>query len=317
MTSTQMIDITKLRRRHDARTVDRNAVAALAESIAEVGILSPLVVRAKRMVVNGFAADGFEIIAGVHRYEASSLAGLSEVPCIVVEHDDLRAELAMIDENLCRAELSAAARAAATARRKAIYEALHPETKHGAIGNGREKSRQVGDSTDERFTSSTATATGKSERAVQRDAERGLGVAAGVLKLIAGTRLDTGAYLDKLKALAIDDQMARARRDLEAPPRPMLKPVKPVRVIDHRDGRTNEQFQLSIRFHGEIVEAAKSLSQLDIAAGLKVLDACDIEELRKAAVSIAAFADALATALPDAKPWRAPDALACSPALAS
>ena len=42
------------------------------------------------------------------------------------------------------------------ARRKEIYEELHPETVHGAVGNGREKSRQIGDSTStDRFTKAT------------------------------------------------------------------------------------------------------------------------------------------------------------------
>jgi hypothetical protein len=50
-------------------------------------------------------------------------------------------------------------------RRKEIYLALYPETRHGAIGNGREKVRQNGDSTTERFTADTAAAAGQSERA--------------------------------------------------------------------------------------------------------------------------------------------------------
>lgn len=59
-----------------------------------------------------------------------------------------------------------------TARRKEAYEALHPETAHGAIGNGRGKSRQLGDSTSDRFTADTATKTGESERTVQRTLSR-------------------------------------------------------------------------------------------------------------------------------------------------
>ena len=51
--------------------------------------------------------------------------------CHVVTDDDLHAELAMIDENLCRAELSPAERAKQTARRKAIYLIWHPETDQG------------------------------------------------------------------------------------------------------------------------------------------------------------------------------------------
>jgi len=63
--------------------------------------------------------------------------------------------------------------------------ALHPETRHGAVGNGREKSCQVGDSTPDRFTADTAKKTGQSERVVQRDASRAERVDPGVLATIA------------------------------------------------------------------------------------------------------------------------------------
>lgn len=73
----------------------------------------------------------------------------------------------------CR-PVAAAERALFTRRRKEIYEALHPETKNGAAGNGREKVRQLGEATPaDRFTADTARSTGQSERAIQRDAARG------------------------------------------------------------------------------------------------------------------------------------------------
>jgi hypothetical protein len=71
-----------------------------------------------------------------------------------------------------RAELWAADRARQTARRKAIYRELHPETQHGAVGGGQDQSRKVCDSAT-RFSAETAKATGRSERVVQLDAERG------------------------------------------------------------------------------------------------------------------------------------------------
>lgn len=192
-------------RRPDARAVNQDTVAALADSIAEVGLINPLRVRAKDA--------GWEVIAGSHRLAAGRKLGLVELPCIVVDDDDLRSELAMIDENLMRAELSATERSSQTARRKAIYEELHPETKHGV--NQHSSSRQVGDSSEsERFTADTAKATGKSERAVQRDAERGEKVIPEVMDMIRGTRLDTGTYLDKIKNLPPNEQVAAARRDL-------------------------------------------------------------------------------------------------------
>jgi hypothetical protein len=68
-----------------------------------------------------------------------------------------------------------AERALFTHRRKQAYLALHPETGHGG---DREASRQVGDLIRERenvvrFTKDTAARTGRSERDVQRDADRG------------------------------------------------------------------------------------------------------------------------------------------------
>jgi len=192
--------------RSDARAVDGASVSALAESIATVGLLNPLRVRA--------AGQGWEVIAGAHRLSACRSLGLVEVECDVVEDDDLHAELAMIDENLCRSELSPSDRARQTARRKAIYEELHPETRQGSPG----VSRQVGDTRErtdaERFTAETAAVTGQSERSVQRDAERGEKVIPEVLDMIRGTALDTGTYLDKLKRLPPNEQVTAAKRDL-------------------------------------------------------------------------------------------------------
>lgn len=70
------------------------------------------------------------------------------------------------NENLCRAELSPAERAKQTARRKAIYLELHPETGHG-------KSSPNKDDNLSSFAGATAEATGRDKRSVQRDAERG------------------------------------------------------------------------------------------------------------------------------------------------
>jgi hypothetical protein len=84
----------------------------------------------------------------------------------------------MIGENLCRAELSPADCAQQRVRRKAIDEELHPEMRHGVIGNGREKSRQVGDSSKNvvRFIADTAARVGKGERDAERNGqERALG----------------------------------------------------------------------------------------------------------------------------------------------
>jgi hypothetical protein len=58
--------------------------------------------------------------------------------------------------------------------RKEIYERKHSETKHGVVGNGRKKSRQVGDSTEavpDRFTKDTYKKTGTPDRGLQARGE--------------------------------------------------------------------------------------------------------------------------------------------------
>jgi hypothetical protein len=85
-------------------------------------------------------------------------------------------------------------RARYTARRKAIYEEKHPATKQGGnqdAGGQLAPCRQLGDTVNVvRFTADTARATGKSERAVQRDAERGGKIAADVLRSAASVPSD-------------------------------------------------------------------------------------------------------------------------------
>lgn len=197
------LPINKISPRSDARAVDPATIAGLAESIANVGLINPIRVRV--------AGDGWEVIAGVHRLEACKSLGLVEIAADVVTDDDLHAELAMIDENLCRAELTPSDRARQTARRKDIYEALHPETRHGANLDGPSTAAIV---ETPRFTEQTAKVTGQSERLVQLNAERGSKILDEVLDLIRGTKLDTGTYLDKLKAMPGSQQFRAAQRDL-------------------------------------------------------------------------------------------------------
>lgn len=203
------LPIDAIHRRKDARPVNDASVSALADSIAVVGLINPIRVRD--------VGGQWEVSAGSHRLAACEKLGLVEIDCLVVTDDDLHAELSMIDENLCRNELSPSERAVQTARRKAIYEELHPETAHG-------KATAKKDEKFASFASETASATGHSERLVQLNAERGTKVIAEVIDMITGTKLDTGTYLDKLKRLSPNDQVTAAKRDL-AIQRQQQKPV--------------------------------------------------------------------------------------------
>ena len=78
---------------------DEAALAELADSIRQHGIIQPLTVRK-------LASGYYQIIAGERRWRAARLAGLQEVPVVVIEADDRKAaELAMI-ENLQREDLN-------------------------------------------------------------------------------------------------------------------------------------------------------------------------------------------------------------------
>lgn len=111
-------------------------VTDLAASIAEVGLLSPIIVTPK-----------LELVAGLHRLEACKKLGWSKIQTFVLDLDGLRGQLVEIDENLMRAELTELERALGLKRRKEIYLALHPETRpvteRGGPGRGKRGSNQT------------------------------------------------------------------------------------------------------------------------------------------------------------------------------
>ena len=78
---------------------DKEALEELASSIAENGLLQPILVRE-------YGDSRYQIIAGERRFRASKLAGLSEIPAIVLDKDDRKvAEIALI-ENIQREDLN-------------------------------------------------------------------------------------------------------------------------------------------------------------------------------------------------------------------
>lgn len=199
------------------RELDESQIGAIKQSILDIGLLNPITVYPRDLIKGGLTVSGYGLIAGAHRLEACRRAGYEDIDATVIDLSDLEAQLAECDENLCRAELSPADRARFVKRRKDAYEALYPQTRHG----GDRKSDQVANlatrSETARFTSDTAAKTGLSERAVQRDAERGEKVIPEAMDMVRGTKLDTGAYLDKLKRLTPNDQVTAVKRDLVEP----------------------------------------------------------------------------------------------------
>ncbi len=83
------------------KNFDETALQLLADSIREHGVIQPIVVRE----VDGLG-ENYEIIAGERRWRASKLAGLDEIPAVIMSGDELKvAEVALI-ENVQRKDLN-------------------------------------------------------------------------------------------------------------------------------------------------------------------------------------------------------------------
>jgi len=92
--------------RQPRRTFDDDGIRELADSIEQLGVLQPLLVRRT-------SSDAFELIAGERRLRAARLAGLDRVPVIVVETDERGSLERALVENIHRSDLDPVEEAAA------------------------------------------------------------------------------------------------------------------------------------------------------------------------------------------------------------
>ena len=88
---------------HPFKVLDDELMEQTVESIKQIGVVSPLIVRPD--------PDGFEILSGHRRLHAAQLAGLETVPVIVKEMDDDAAIIFMVDSNLQRENILPSERA--------------------------------------------------------------------------------------------------------------------------------------------------------------------------------------------------------------
>ena len=136
---------------HPFKVLDDEAMTRTVESIAQYGVLSPLIARPR-------PEGGYEIISGHRRQHAAQLAGLETLPVIVRNMDDNAAVLLMVDSNLQRENILPSERAFAY---KMKLEALKNQGARSDL-----TSCQVG--TKFRADSELAESAGESARNVQR-----------------------------------------------------------------------------------------------------------------------------------------------------
>ena len=100
----QSLRISEIEPRSDQPRKDfnREALESLADSISAMGVLQPIVVRE-----NINYPGTYEIIAGERRWRAAKMAGLSEIPAVVLDSDDLKTAQVALIENLQRENLNA------------------------------------------------------------------------------------------------------------------------------------------------------------------------------------------------------------------
>lgn len=108
---------------------DAAALRELADSIAAYGVITPLTVRRTE--------DGFELVAGERRLRAASMAGLTTVPCYIVEADDRQSSLMALLENLQREDLDCFEEAASLLR---LCQEFHMTQKEAAEQVGKTQS---------------------------------------------------------------------------------------------------------------------------------------------------------------------------------
>lgn len=183
------------------RETDPEAVQKLADSISKVGLLNPITVDQE-----------YTLIAGLHRLEAAKRLGWTKIKCTVSNLEGLQAELAEIDENFVRKDLSDDEFRELLLRRKEIYESLHPETKHGGDRKSEKiKSAKCALDSAPSFIEDTAEKLSVHPATVRREIQIAKNLTPEAKEIIKGSKVSKTDAL-KLSRLAPDQQKEAAAK---------------------------------------------------------------------------------------------------------
>lgn len=142
--------------------VDPERVAALADSMKEIGLMTPITVFDGECTEDGEAYEATILVAGLHRLMAAKELGWPTINCAWTNVDEFKRQIWEIDENLARAELTTEEKREHIRRRKELWEARQKaESESGksfpTLGRGKEG-----------FAAETARATGLSKRRINQ-----------------------------------------------------------------------------------------------------------------------------------------------------
>jgi len=200
---------------HRLRRIRDDKVQALVESIQEIGLQSPISLRAvpcnEGVPTPGcYKGHTYHLVAGEHRLQACKVLGWKEIPAFILEADDAICRLWEIDENLVRAELSELERAEHLRERKFWYEQLHQETKNGGNHGNQHTGGKKRQNDTLSFCQDTAEKTGLDRRTVERSVHRAEAIAPEVKEAIRDMPeiADKAVELDALAEVEPEEQKA-------------------------------------------------------------------------------------------------------------
>ena len=214
------------------RSVDPDQVQVIAESLQQIGLQVPVVLR-----MSGNDGAGFVLVAGAHRLAAAQRLGWTRIDALIVDRsaDDDEVALIEIDENLARVELTPLDRAQFLAERREIFRRLNPE----AGQRGRRPTKSVGSEIGAKFAQTSfeedaQVQTGLSRRGVYRALEIGTRLVPDLVTALRDTPIARReGDLHQLAQMDVADQETAAKciRAADTPPAKLADIVEaPVRA---------------------------------------------------------------------------------------
>jgi N6-adenosine-specific RNA methylase IME4 len=192
------LDIARIQVGQRKRKLDEGKVRSLAESFESIGQLQPI-------TVEQCEYGNYRMIAGLHRLEAAKLLGWESIEAQEFEGDAVAAELAEIDENLMRNDLTVLEQGEHLARRNEILEIMGGRRGVGRYSNGETVSPL-------KTTSEIAKESGLSERSAQQRMQVARNIVPEVKDAIRDTEIaNSTTQLLELARLAPEKQVEVAK----------------------------------------------------------------------------------------------------------
>ena len=217
------VDTAAIRAENRLRAVlDDAKIEAIAESMATLGLASPIIVQQAE------SGDGYTLVAGTHRLQAARRLGWERIDARIVEGSPDELRLIEIDENLARAELTPLDRARSLAEAKRIDQRRNPRRRHGGDRSGGEPGNGI--VAVRSFAADAGDLMGINERSVRRGIEIGEGLKPDVADALAETPIARReGDLRKIARMPAEEQrsLIETMRSLDEPPRTLADLVPP------------------------------------------------------------------------------------------